>query len=789
MKKSLILFVFILISLSLSYSQKIICTDCHENLILNSAHNKVINCNDCHRDILNDNHTKGSALEVKCENCHIDNNLDFHNDVIKVNKIDAPNCKFCHGTHNIKKVDTIKNPQLVFCNKCHKNIVLTSYYHNNNKNVKNCNNCHSKNKQMYELKNSVHSKLNCSNCHGYVVKNIETHKVMSKEGIKADCYLCHVDIANKHKESIHGVALTEGVNEAAQCWDCHGSHSVDSVKSKKSLIYPTNLVKTCGKCHDNKAFVKKFAFAIKAPGKMYSNSIHGKLVSKGENAANCITCHGSHDIKNRVQDGSKIASFNLPNTCENCHKKVVSEYKQSIHWVAVKKGVRESPSCNDCHSEHNIQKINTNNKRLEIRKIQSNTCLQCHQNLLLSERYGISSKSVSNYEDSYHGLATTKSNDNAALCVDCHEVHKILPKENPNSSINKQNIVLTCKKCHKDATSTFANSYSHITQVSKDKKIEDIIKLIYILLIIFVVGFMLIHNLLILFHELVLRYKTSKNEIRIPRFTKNELIQHTVLLLSFIILAITGFQLKFPESLFGKIMYYIGINEELRQLIHRVSAIIMILLSIYHVLYLMFTNRGREVFKSITLKFYDISEAFNNILYLLHFKKKKPEFQNFSYIEKIEYWALIWGTIVMAFTGFILWFPTVVGNWAPLWFIKVSQIIHFYEAILATLAIIIWHWFFVIFHPKEYPLSFVCIDGFMPVAQYKEEHRLKYYNLLIEITKAKNENIPIYKLSNFAQLFIKTFEKNKIDINLFIKNEIESDVELKNIIKSKDLNY
>lgn len=788
--KIILLLFFITINNN-SFSQEVVCMDCHENLISKTVHDKILKCSDCHKDIIADNHQKGSALKVNCANCHAalnkQMNNDVHRNIMKVAEKNAPNCKSCHGTHQIKSTITIQNKQQVFCSKCHKNDVLKISYHTSNDKSESCNNCHIEKLHKTLLLKSVHSKLSCSNCHSYVFNNLSNHKKTPKEGVLTDCYLCHNSIAKEHKESIHGLSISEGINEAAQCWDCHGSHSIEFVSNKKSLVYPTNLVKTCGRCHDDPKITKKYSLAIKNPSAMYSKSVHGIIVAKDEKAASCITCHGSHDIKNRVQVGSKISSLNIPNTCENCHKKIVDEYKQSIHWIGVKKGIRESPSCNDCHSEHSIHAINSLNKREEIRRMQSQTCLECHQNLLLSERYGLSNQSAGNYQDSYHGLAVSRNDKNAAMCVDCHEVHKILPKESPESSTNKNNVVATCKKCHKEADVVFANSYSHVSQVKSALFIENIVRSIYFWLIVFVIGFMMLHNALILYHELIIRFKKSRTEIRISRFTKNELIQHTILLSSFIILAITGFQLKYPNSVFGKVLFHLGFDEVIRQLVHRISAVVMTGLSIYHAVYLIATSRGRDVLKGLFPKSSDFSQAYNNVMYYLHLKKKQPEFYNYNYIEKLEYWALIWGTIVMGVTGLILWFPTIVGTWAPVWLIKVSQIVHFYEAILATLAIIIWHWFFVIFRPKEYPLNFTCVDGKMPVLHYKEEHKLTYFNMIAEWFEVKNGKKKKNKLSHFTKLFMKSMERNDILMESFVNGEVNNDKELELFLKEKKL--
>lgn len=338
-----------------SFAQKINCLDCHENMIKGTAHDGVVSCGDCHRNIKNEDHA-GAGKNVDCGMCHKANsdqvNNDVHRKLLNLKTEKLPTCQTCHGTHQISPIDKITNKQKIFCGKCHKENKLVSAYHTRSDIGKSCLKCHQKKSYKDDLAQSVHKKLSCQNCHSYVLNNIKDHKNAPIGGPKADCYLCHSAIANIHKESIHGISLAEGINEAAQCWNCHGSHNILPLSDKNNKVHGSNLIKTCGKCHDNADFIKKFAFAVKAPGKMYSLSVHGKLVKSEKNAATCITCHGSHDIKNRVQADSKISGVNLPNTCIECHPKVVKEYEQSIHWIGVKKGVREAPSCNDCHSGH-----------------------------------------------------------------------------------------------------------------------------------------------------------------------------------------------------------------------------------------------------------------------------------------------------------------------------------------------------------------------------------------------------------------------------------------------------
>jgi cytochrome b subunit of formate dehydrogenase len=102
--------------------------------------------------------------------------------------------------------------------------------------------------------------------------------------------------------------------------------------------------------------------------------------------------------------------------------------------------------------------------------------------------------------------------------------------------------------------------------------------------------------------------------------------------------------------------------------------------------------------------------------------EESPSFGRFSYVEKAEYWALVWGTVVMILSGFFLWFDNVAVKWFPKGFLDVMLIIHYYEAWLATLSILIWHMYSTIFSPGVYPMNPSWYTGKMPEDMYRHEH-------------------------------------------------------------------
>jgi len=777
------IFIFcLLLAFNFTQAQNLNCSDCHENQIV-GVHLDAIGCADCHSDVADENHSDNGVKKVNCLDCHDDYEASVKNDIHNKLRIKNgnPNCVSCHGNHTIIAPSKFKNPTKEYCGKCHTHgkVVLTSSYHSNANSETICADCHEIEDYKPLLTTSVHSGLSCTDCHGYVANNIEKHQNGLLKREKANCYSCHNNVSKLHAESVHGLALADGEEDAAMCWNCHGSHQILKSSDSLSTVNPKNIGTTCGTCHDDPEFESKFHMSLKFPGKMYSQSVHGKLVMNGnQEAANCTSCHGFHTIKDRVQENSQISPVNVPNTCGKCHKEIVEEFKNSIHWIRAKKGIKDSPVCNDCHSEHNIEDINASDKKAYRLKMQDKTCISCHNDARMNQKFGVAGKEVEQYLSSYHGLAAYRGGSNAALCIDCHGVHSILPSSDSRATIHKSNVTETCRKCHTNATEIFSISYSHETESAEAKQVEDVVKSIYFGLIMTVIGGMVLHNLIIFIFEIRRKRRKEKNVITIPRFTKNEIIQHLLLLLSFITLVITGFALKYPNSFWSEGLLSIGMTEAVRSITHRVAAVIMTVLSFYHLFYLIFTARGRNVLYEMMPTFSDLRDAIDNLLYYLHFKKKHPNFNQYDYAEKAEYWALIWGTFVMALTGLVLWFPTIVDTWAPIWLIKVAEIIHFYEAILATLAILVWHWFFVIIHPKEYPMSFTWIDGKMSIGHYREHHENHFRKLLLEWHNYRKNDIDRKKLSNFMQLFIDTVEINGADPDEVLKNELNNDPEL-----------
>lgn len=206
------------------------------------------------------------------------------------------------------------------------------------------------------------------------------------------------------------------------------------------------------------------------------------------------------------------------------------------------------------------------------------------------------------------------------------------------------------------------------------------------------------------------------------RWTKNERIQHWTLAISFAILVLTGFALKFPESWWAWPFLFGGGSIDVRGDLHRLAATAYLILSVYHVGYIAFTARGRMQFRSMMLRLQDFKDLKNQMAHSLGRNEGHPSYGHYTYWEKMEYWALVWGTVVMAGTGLALWFENLALKIMPLWILDLATVVHLYEAILASLAILVWHFYFVIFDPTVYPVNFSMFDGHLTQEQMEHEH-------------------------------------------------------------------
>ncbi len=565
-----------------------------------------------------------------------------------------------------------------------------------------------------KFKASAHSVFSCTDCHTDVKS--APHETTPA---KPKCATCHADQQAAYDRGVHAKAAAAGNMNVAKCQDCHGSvHEILPASDPKSKVAHGNIPQTCGACHGQK-FVMASGGMTAAAFDSYQESVHGKAVAAGsDKAAVCTDCHGEHDILGAGDPKSPINKFNVPTTCAKCHADVKTAYMQSIHGEAIQRGNWQAPVCTDCHGIHTIKAPKDANSSVAAANVK-NTCGSCHSGVRLSNEFGVPGGRVSSYLASYHGMASEVGSNTVANCASCHGVHNILPSSDPRSTINHANLAKTCGQCHPGANDKFITTKVHLGAVERadvGTKLIALIKQFYLWMIIAVIGGMVLHNLIVFRKKLIL-HRIGQPRI-LFRMTLAQRIQHLTLLTSFFTLVLTGFALRYPNSWLAMLF----VNEVVRSYIHRIAGVVLIGVSLYHAWYLATNADGRQLLKDMLPDWKDVTDARDAFRFYLGYSDQRPMFGRFTYAEKMEYWALVWGMFVMATTGLMAWFKVGVGERVPGWWVDVAITIHWYEAVLATLAIIVWHLYGVIFDPDAYPMNWAWFDGRMSIEHYEHEH-------------------------------------------------------------------
>jgi cytochrome b subunit of formate dehydrogenase len=628
------------------------------------------------------------------------------------------------------------------CTICHRGLNPASLPHAKVMQPLQCQSCH----QETGFEKSIHGPIaQCKICHG-------THQILSAKdpksltnrlSVSGVCAQCHPAEGQQFVESSHGVALKQGDKKSASCVDCHGSHKMVHIASQESPLFKTKEAKVCLKCHLEDPAVRKQIGT--SPGFMesYEASIHAVALASGNGkSATCSDCHGAHDSMKAKSPSSRLNKWNIAGTCSRCHANIAKIYSESIHGKSLQQGKAESPTCTDCHGEHQILAPKDPRSPVSPRNVSVQVCAGCHNSVQLNQKYGMPSERFNSFMDSYHGLALRAGSVEVANCASCHGIHNIKPSSDPSSTVNPANLAVTCGRCHPGANKNFARGAVHVVNTrAAGGGVLYWIRAIYIVLIIVVVGGMLVHNLLDFVQKTRVRFAMRQGKLeheqhrtaQYIRMTLNERIQHAVMLTTFILLVITGFILKFPDA-----WWVVSIRRmsekffEVRSLVHRVAGSLMIAISIYHLYYISFTRLGRGFLKDIFPKWKDVMDALANLLYISGLSKKKPLFDRFCYIEKAEYWALVWGVVLMGATGIVMWFENYfIGLFTKLGW-DIARTIHFYEACLATLAIVVWHFYFVMFNPNIYPMNTAWLTGKISEEEMAEEHPLQLSRLQSE---------------------------------------------------------
>jgi formate dehydrogenase subunit gamma len=225
------------------------------------------------------------------------------------------------------------------------------------------------------------------------------------------------------------------------------------------------------------------------------------------------------------------------------------------------------------------------------------------------------------------------------------------------------------------------------------------------------------------------------------RFNRNFRFQHMVMFTSVILLIITGMPIKFPEFVLSRFLVNLWGGIHNSTLVHRIGAVMLIYFMVHHLFYTVFSRRGRRDFLLLIPTPKDAKDAVHNVRHFLGKEGEKPRFGRFSYIEKFDYWAVYWGCVIMIGSGLFLWFESIVLKWLPKYVLDVAHEMHSDEALLATLAIVIWHFYNVHFNPDRFPGTLMWWHGRISEHEMKEEHPLEYEEIMAKREKQETAEV------------------------------------------------
>ncbi len=215
----------------------------------------------------------------------------------------------------------------------------------------------------------------------------------------------------------------------------------------------------------------------------------------------------------------------------------------------------------------------------------------------------------------------------------------------------------------------------------------------------------------------------------IQRFTANELAQHWVLMITLTVLALTGLALFAHGTFVGRVLMAIEGGMEARGAIHRFFAVVLMLLTAWHFLYAVFTERGHRQLMEMLPRASDLAGFAGLLRYYLGRTPEPPAFGRFTPLQKLQYWGAGIGSLMMIGTGLILWFHTQAMAVLPKWLFDVTTIVHGYEGLILFILLFGWHLYIVHFSPGNFPLQRTFISGRISRQRLWREHRLEYREL------------------------------------------------------------
>lgn len=513
-------------------------------------------------------------------------------------------------------------------------------------------------------------------------------------------------------------AAPQDADDPKWCRACHQEPELSAKRFRASA----HAKQTCRDCHTG------FQFNPHEPVKDASGKEIDALKEAGFNQpvalAACISCHDDATASVGLMDHAKRKEGAKPLTAKE----------------AKEKGL---PYCLDCHGSVHEIALSKNQSPVERRRAMNERCVNCHGDPKKMQPFERSALMPKEYEHTMHARKLELGSEQAPGCMDCHPSHK-------KARAKAQQAGSPCAECHKGVKTEFMALANHKPVDRETRPVSWWTQKFFAWLTFLTILALSLHVLLDLLG--VIRRSWSRRgkpeshaavEAPLPvlaevsegrveqagtvlRFDVWQRIAHGVMALSFTTLVLTGW----PLSAAG-----IGASQSLVRAfggletvgwLHRVAAVGLIAACVIHLIYLGVLVATGKLRFSMLPKPKDIFDLFANLAWFVGLRQDKPKYERFSYFEKFDYWAVFWGCVIMIGSGAVRWFPDFVLQYAPTWVYEIAFLAHTDEALLAALAIFVWHFYNVHLRPAVFPMSWVFLTGRMSLEEHAEEHGAEF---------------------------------------------------------------
>ncbi|MGQ9586469.1 MAG: formate dehydrogenase subunit gamma [Anaerolineae bacterium] len=234
---------------------------------------------------------------------------------------------------------------------------------------------------------------------------------------------------------------------------------------------------------------------------------------------------------------------------------------------------------------------------------------------------------------------------------------------------------------------------------------------------------------------------TQQERATFIRFSLSQRVEHILLMVSFGMLCLTGLPQKFVETGWAEAILRTLGGITTARTIHHIFAFMLAFQFLYHlvvVLYeLVFVHPGPT---AMLPGVKDVKDGLHSVAFLVGRRAEKPKFGRYDFRQKVEYWAMMWGLVIMGLTGFFLMFPILFSRYLPGILIPAAKVVHGYEAILAFLAIVTWHFYNAHLASGVFPLDTSIFTGKITWKRLMEEHPLEYQRLVLAETQPPKDD-------------------------------------------------